>query len=324
MNLFKALSNGHGKISETNITSFLSYLLNQTSELGVTFAALLLKRLDDDLDNWISQTLNLTGLTLREFVGVLERDYFISADPEVAVIGNGSKQIVDIILTISDPKSQKDLIYILIENKVNSGAKNPPQCAKQYLTFKASEDFENTANVVSLLVTNDDKAFQSTFENVRKVNDKSAWLKWIGKEEDAAPSIYELIQDLLHKEHIGALPPISLETKGILRQFNDFLWSEFYPQSKTKRQVTINGIDQIEQVEVSINGRIEVLARYANQSIRFLDQKNEVISQPVKPKLIHLIENLGLNVDLHLSTGYPKNTRTLGKDAIAAIKATIR
>lgn len=40
MNIFKSLSQGNGTISETNITSFLSYLLNSTNELDNSFLVL--------------------------------------------------------------------------------------------------------------------------------------------------------------------------------------------------------------------------------------------------------------------------------------------
>ena len=59
MNIFKTLSNGHGKISETNITSFLSYVLNQTSEVKQYFATLLILELNKKLNNWIFTYLDI-------------------------------------------------------------------------------------------------------------------------------------------------------------------------------------------------------------------------------------------------------------------------
>lgn len=50
MNIFKVLSEGNGKISETNITSFLSYLLNSKNELDNAFLLLFFELIDNNLE----------------------------------------------------------------------------------------------------------------------------------------------------------------------------------------------------------------------------------------------------------------------------------
>ncbi len=317
MNLFKALSNGHGKISETNITSFLSYLLNQTSELGLSFSTLLLGELNKRLDDWLFGYLKLEGLSSREIIEQLERKYFISCDPEVRISSSTGTQVIDSILSISNKES--DILYILIENKINSGAKNLGQCYNQFVAFRENEDYDNSIPVINLLITNEDKSFQSSLDKVKTVNHHSVWLMWVSN-VSSQKTIFNLIQELLALEQIGSIPPINLESQSALKNFNDFIWSELYPRSKRNTQVSINGVELIDSVEVEVNGKVEMLARYKNQSIRFLNQNNEIIQGTVKAKLRIINTDMGLNISLKNDSGNLKNTRTIGKEVIEKIK----
>ena len=62
MNVFKTLSQGNGRISETNITSFLSYLLDSNNELRNSFFYLFIQLIDSHIvENKVSDLLNLKG-----------------------------------------------------------------------------------------------------------------------------------------------------------------------------------------------------------------------------------------------------------------------
>jgi hypothetical protein len=50
MNIFKALSGGNGTISETNVTSFMSYLLDSTNELKNSFFVLFARLIDSEIE----------------------------------------------------------------------------------------------------------------------------------------------------------------------------------------------------------------------------------------------------------------------------------
>ena len=319
MNLFKALSNGHGTISETNITSFLSYLLNQTSELRLSFSVLLLEELNHKLDDWLFTHLDLKNLSTREKIQMIERSYFISCDPEVRITSSKGPRIIDSVMTISNKNSERDELYILIENKVSSGAKNIPQCFDQYNAFKECEDYDSTVPVISVLITNDTRSFQSSIDKVLSVNPHSVWLKWVSRDIEEK-TIFNLVQDVLTLEHQGSIPPINIETQSSLKYFNDFIWAELYPHSSTKRQSTINGVEQVDMIEVSIDEKQEYLDRYENNMIRFLNSEYEVVREAVLPKLRYLNDHLGLDISLTTNSGVLKNTQTIGKEVINRVK----
>ena len=68
MNIFKSLSQGNGSISETNITSFLSYLLNSTNELDNSFILLFLELIDKNpLAFWLVQ---MPVVALLTYIGI--------------------------------------------------------------------------------------------------------------------------------------------------------------------------------------------------------------------------------------------------------------
>ena len=46
MNIFKALSQGDGSINETNVTSFLSFIFNETNNFSASFPFLFLEHIE--------------------------------------------------------------------------------------------------------------------------------------------------------------------------------------------------------------------------------------------------------------------------------------
>ena len=61
MNIFKALSQGDGSINETNVTSFMSYIFNETNDFSSSFLLLFLELIENQLDNFEFQ--NIIGYT---------------------------------------------------------------------------------------------------------------------------------------------------------------------------------------------------------------------------------------------------------------------
>lgn len=120
MNIFKALSEGSGKISETNITSFLSYLLDSTNELNNTFFVLFAKIIDSQLNEYkICDLLNINQRTVREQILHFSENYTVSSEPEYSIkTPDGSQQIPDILLRIISKNTEEDVAYIIIENKI--------------------------------------------------------------------------------------------------------------------------------------------------------------------------------------------------------------
>lgn len=318
VNIFEALSDGHGRISETNTTSFLSYLLNQTSDVKLAFSSIMLKLLNAKLDNWLFEYLDIEHKTPRQLIDSIEEKYFISCEPEVRVKSEDGDQIIDSILRVSNIDSDKDVLYILIENKIKISARNDEQCLNQFLAVSQSDEFDNDIPIVSLLISPDDNSFQKTLGYVLEVNPKSVWINWVDHKE-GSQGIYKTFQELIQNENAASIPSLNLETKLIIKQFNDFIWNEF-PSKKVKaKNQTVNGVAILEMVPLIIGGIKQTLCRFENKMIRFLDEEGNVIDTPVKPKLRQLITDNNLEIGLTNERGINKNTQSLGKEIIGRL-----
>jgi hypothetical protein len=129
MNIFKALSQGDGSINETNVTSFMSYIFNETNDFSSSFLLLFLEQIENQLDNFEFQNIiGYTGKNQRQKTNDFISNYSYSAIPEYRLKRNGKIQDVDILLTISEKISENDCCYFLIENKIKKSALKVSQC----------------------------------------------------------------------------------------------------------------------------------------------------------------------------------------------------
>ena len=80
MNIFKALSEGNGRITETNITSFLNYLLDNSNELNNSFFVLFMELIDSHLeDNKLSDLLDIKQKSIRERIRSFSSKYIVNS-----------------------------------------------------------------------------------------------------------------------------------------------------------------------------------------------------------------------------------------------------
>ncbi|MCP3725912.1 PD-(D/E)XK nuclease family protein [Paraburkholderia sp. CNPSo 3272] len=124
MNIFYALSEGRGRLTETNLSAFAAFLLasNKPHGLSSTFFPAFLT----EVAKWsgepkrFSAALSHPQLTVE--VG-LEKKY---DKPLSRIVG------VEIQLTTGDEDSQQAVHRIVIENKVKAGAAQTQQLAEQF------------------------------------------------------------------------------------------------------------------------------------------------------------------------------------------------
>lgn len=319
MNIFKSLSQGNGTISETNITSFLSYLLNSTNELDNSFLVLFLDLIDKELNsNKLCDLLNLKQETFREKISYCTKHFSITAIPEHAVKKEGVKQVVDVFLKIANKKDDTDVAYILIENKIKTGAINKEQVSRQYEYFIQTEDYQKELPVYSLVLTSDFDSFSAMHSNALISNPNSAWVKWTNK-KDKSRSIESILRLLLNLEHNAEIQPINPNTQFILRSFIDYIVTEFSNYSSGIRNFNFNGSDELEMKRVAINGKVYIIRRYENKMIRLFDENDNLLDIEVRPLLRQVNAQYHLNVDPFHLTGTPKNTQVFGKDILTAL-----
>ncbi|HEY4064162.1 MAG TPA: hypothetical protein VGM30_19785 [Puia sp.] len=318
MNIFKSLSKGNGRISETNITSFLSYLLDSSNELNNSFLLLFFLLVDDNLqENKILNLLNLRQTTLRDKVLEFNKRYTVIAEVEYAI--NNRKQIVDILLTVAN-KNEDDIAYLLIENKIKKEANNPEQAVKQYNFFKQSEDYTPGLPIYSILLTADSDRFFGMHKNALAANDHSVWLKWTNAKE-ANNSIEAILRKLIKNEHEAEIQPIDPNTQFIVKSFIDYMLSEYSQKEGGQRNQSFNGFAVVSAANYVIDGRIYFLRRFENNMVRIFDVNDSLLELDVKPVLRKLNELYHLGVTLDFPGGRKKNTQHLGRDIINALNA---
>ena len=310
MNIFKALSQGNGQISETNMTSFLSYLLNESDEFGSAFLLIFLESIKDIIPKYIE----INGNSYREKINDLSLKYSYYASPEFRVQSGNRTQVIDINLTISDKAAENDVLFILIENKIKKSAIKKDQCLEQFQIFKASEEIPDNTPVYSVLITPPDEIFKQVFDSIACENDDSAWLHWTdGK--SGKKSIEKMLKDLMYLENNLEISPINENTKYIIKSFVDHMSSELSEKNK-QYSFSIAGATVVDSANFKKEDEHLTLKRFDNNMIRIFNIEDELLEIPVKPVLREIISKYKLDVDLFRAPGKKKNTQTLGKDVI--------
>jgi hypothetical protein len=323
MNIFKSLSQGHGTISETNITSFLSYLLNSTNELDNSFLVLFFELIDKKLEkNKVCDLLKLKQENLRQRILYFSKEFSVNAIPEFSVQKDNKKQIIDVLVTVSDKKEETDVAFLLIENKIKTVSANKLQVSKQFEYFTQREEYsKNKLPVYSIVLTSDFETFSAMHSNAVDSNPCSVWIKWTNKKEKEQ-CVEGVLRRLLILEQQAEIQPINPNTQFILKSFIDYIVTEFSNSATGGRNFSFNGSNEVEKTSVSFNGDSFTLRRYENKMIRVFDGKDEVVDMEVLPFLKQLNEKFKLGVEINHSTGTPKNTQVFGREVIGAMNRT--
>lgn len=312
MNIFKALSQGDGSINETNVTSFLSYILNETNEFSSSLMILLLELIEKEMDTNINDILNITEENYRQKINNFTNKYKYTAEPECRLQGNKLIQYVDILVTISEKTNDNVCCYILIENKIKKSSVNQQQCLEQYLAFKGDEDFQENVPIFSVLISPNHESFKVMIENVKKENKISVWLKW---ESKTGVSMVNLFVKLIKLENNSEISPIENNAQFIIKSFIDYISTELTIKEKTMNY-SVTGFKIVEQASYQLNNNNFSLKRYDNNMIRNYDENGSLIKEQVKPVLREIIKKYNLNVNLERKPGELKTVQTLGRDVI--------
>jgi len=319
MNIFKALSEGNGRISETNITSFINYLLNSANELNNSFFILFIKLIDSQTDNKICDLLGIKQKTIREQIRYFSNNFIVSTEAEYSLqIADGSKQIPDILLRVSSKINEKDITIFIIENKINKSAIKEGQIEKQFEYFINSEESDRS-KIYSVLITPDEKAFEQLYISAKNRNSRTVWVKWINHSDDNI-SIEAIMRQLIKYEHDATIEPIDPNTQYILKSFIDYIATEFSLKENGKLNYSYKGFETIDEAHAVIDETEYYIKRFSNNMIRLFDNESNLLSMEVKPVLRNINEKYKLGIGLNDSTGKAKNTQVLGREIINGLK----
>jgi len=286
MNIFKALSEGNGRISETNITSFMSYLLDSANELNNSFFILFAKLIDSQLnDEKIFDLLKINQNSIREQIIYISEKYNVSSEPEYSIKdADGKKQIPDILLRITSKQEEQDVAIIIIENKISKAAIKKGQIEKQYNYFTTSQEYNDSIPVYSVLITPDEKLFENLYFPATENNVRTLWLKWVNH-SDNENSIEAMLRHMIKHEQNAEIEPIDSNTQYIIKSFVHYLASEFSQKSRSKKNYSFKGFDLITIAQATIGKKTFIIKRFSNNMIRLFDQDDNLMETEVKPIL---------------------------------------
>jgi len=219
MNIFNTLSKGNGTISETNVTSFTSFLLNpyETHGLGILFLIEILKPFIENN--------NIKYKDLRETKKWINR-YIIEIIPEHRVdLPNGKYRDIDIVIKFYDYEKKSIQFTFGIENKIKSYDNGDTK--KQLLDEIKGLSEEKTQNIDFIFLTLHPANKEFIKEINNKINDNIKLINLCWKNDKLYKSFSEIIEELLTKEQSGKIQPMYEYIRHTLKSFNQFIETDF-------------------------------------------------------------------------------------------------
>ncbi|KAA0996159.1 hypothetical protein FVF58_50290 [Paraburkholderia panacisoli] len=317
MNIFYALSEGRGRLTETNLSAFLAFLLTPQAAHG--FGDVFLRTFLDEIATACGDR--------QRFQAVLDKRS-ITAQVGLEVQYDGpAPRIVDIDLQLfDDAATQKKLHHLIIENKIRAGAAQAVQLKEQFECVRQTLREEEPCPVTAVFLTPPGEARVMTLEYDSLLLDaaiehKKAWLRWrrnTMEENVSSRTIVDLIRDLLRKEASAEIEPISDYTRHTLKAFVQFLERVMQPASLGRSQIGSDSDAVVAQKEVMLDGRRFLIVRYATDAVKLFDGESdrELAAHPLLRKINVAY---GLNVPLERGPGRPINTRQLGRKVLDAL-----
>ncbi|WP_454875211.1 PD-(D/E)XK nuclease family protein [Paraburkholderia xenovorans] len=318
MNIFYALSEGRGRLTETNLSAFAAFLLapHQPHGLSNAFLRAFLTEVAACCGEPERFSAALSHPLLSVEVG-LEKGY-----------GKPVSRIVDIEIKLvtGDGDAQQTVHHIVIENKVKAGAAQPQQLAEQFACIsEVNRDSPTVITVVFLTPPGEAAALQAEFAALdieSRHPHRKAWLRWTGGPEGQRP-VSELIRDLLRREAIADIEPITDYTRHTLKAFVQFLQQRIVDESVAKRRFASPDLtDVIEQRLVELDGKDYVITRYrgagATAPVKVFDAEADQEVDAL-PMLRVANAQYALGIKLYGSGGQPINTQLLGKFVLSEL-----
>ncbi len=286
-----------------------------------SFFLLFVNLIDESLKkDSLTVLLEIKGKTLRERILNFSESYVVYCEPEYSIKAeDGSHQIPDILLRIQKKIGEKEIAYLIIENKIKKSAIQKGQLEKQFDYFTQSEEYEEGKPVYSILITPDESVFESTYKDGKNNNPNTIWLKWVNH-STPEKSIESTLRQLIISDQKAEIEPIDPNTKFILKSFIDYIANEFMKRTKGKKNHSYKGFEEVDAAFYCLKEKNYYIKRYSNKMIRLFDKDGDLLEMDVKPILREIIKEYSLNIELKLTTGRNKNTRSLGREIINELK----
>ena len=281
MNIFRVLSKGDGSVSEPNVTSVLTFLLDPTENHGmgsVFLECFLLKLADESLLESDFKAFVESNIKIRSSNSIqTSTDFQVSVDSEVRIDIPKKENERDVDILIEIQKSSTNESYLLvIENKIKktSIVKGQLEDIFNYYNYSETNEIYNCISYLLLLPESSEK-YKIVSDNF-KICFYDSFLN-------------SVLEDMLNKESLGNLPPINDFTKLFiksLKQFiiNNFSFKENFNYSKVKNiLIKTKGLDNTKNehpFEVLKDSVEFLLSMVIKKDLKSLNQQLKIGSYP--------------------------------------------
>ncbi|MCF8160481.1 MAG: PD-(D/E)XK nuclease family protein [Polaromonas sp.] len=260
MNIFDIFCYGNGRITETNMSSILGFILDPTASHGygrstmVEFLRPLEKQLKELIGNGVFPGLTSRGDGVQELIG---RAGAIEIELEETFLGLNDEKMekartIDLIIRIIDSNNNIRLV-VAIENKIyKESASDKNQLVDEYKYLR--ETFDKNEPIIFVYLT--PKLLRSgrseplwselnlEFNQLKSKhpNDLIASYAWLdcpvsnhqATVDDLSSTIgyiAEIAEEILHKEQSGLIDPASSHSNLLIRSMMRFIRNGFHPEN---------------------------------------------------------------------------------------------
>ncbi len=261
MNIFKIMSMGSGRLQETNLSAFLSYLLDPNQDHGLkskfleSFLNPVIRENKDEFSGLIKNVEEL-----RDFSN--KNNFSIDVELESKVIIKKKQEkvrYIDVVLEIIDKAEEDDLnkhYIVCIENKIKKSTINKDTSNQlidelEGIIDRITED-EGKSNVKIIMIfltkdysENAKEAYNTFREEVKSKKETNnlfcKHLIWSKSNAFSENSIFEQLTKTLGYENSGIIDPIYEYSKHTIKSLLNYISTGFKSIAQEKSQARRTG-----------------------------------------------------------------------------------
>lgn len=306
MNIFQSLSEGYGRLTETNLSAFLRFLLSPNEAHGFR---------DMVLRQFLKAVASSSGDAER-FDDALQKEALEARIALEVLYAGAQDQRIDLEIEIFDQtgEHQRKLHHIVVENKIKAASAQVDQLVRQFECVCQAMSEEESAPITMVFLTppGDDKRLQDQFSNLsidQLTPHRKTWLRWHGTDE-SHDTIVSLLRKVLLMEACAQIEPIADYMRHTLKAFIMFL-ERNVEMSQQKRIGSKEPGSVVSQETVTLDGRTYTITRMSDGVIQVFDDADEEVR--AYPILRQVNIKYGFNLSLTGSTGKSINTQLFGR-----------
>lgn len=294
MNIFDVVGGNKG-LQEDHVTAVLGWLLDpsQSHGCGTLFLLRFLNLVD------LESKSKLIG---QNVVLAKGRQHGVSVNVviEFPVSSYAGDRFIDVVIIISEEKKTN---IIAIENKIRSSSAKKEQLVEQYDGLR--KEFPQSDISMVYITPQKKSVTNSAFEQLNGKDFLKRHIEWDSCHDKTFKT---LLSSILEEEGIGKVPPMSYETKFVLKSFIQFIFNDFrLPSFKSKVPSSILRIDGL------VKGLNELKQTYEDKKVFYVGFAGGV--KALKASSFNYLESRPYKYLFSLEGGsYNKNNWILAED----------